>query len=118
MTEQNEKTPMDALLIEALNENRERVKNAVADSLIDKIAQQYRYDMPQIIQTEMDTFIKENVVPAISARLTENKDAIVDGATQVALSIASEMAKTIQEQISKNLTQSWNVKKVIDALVG
>lgn len=109
---------MDAVLLESLKENKEQIKAAVTKQLIDRITAQYRYDIPESIQKEVDAFVLEDVLPEIRKQLALNKDAIVEGATAVALTVGSEIAKAVQSQIAKNLASSYKIDQVVKALIG
>lgn len=108
---------MDAVLLESLRDNKEQIKAAVTKQLIERITAQYRYDIPEAIQKEVDAFVLEEILPEIRKNLTLNKDAIVEGATAVALTVGTEVAKAIQAQIAKNMASSYNMNKVFEALI-
>jgi hypothetical protein len=108
---------MDAVLLESLKENKDQIKAAVTKQLIERITAQYRYNIPESIQKEVDAFVLEEVLPEIRKQLALNKDAIVEGATAVALTVGSEVAKAVQAQIAKNMASSYNVQKVFEALI-
>jgi hypothetical protein len=114
MTKENN---MDVVLLESLKDNKEQIKAAVTQQLIERITSQYRYDIPEAIQKEVDAFVLEEVLPEIRKQLIANKAAIVEGATAVALSIGSEVAKAVQAQIAKNMASSYNLNKVFEALI-
>jgi hypothetical protein len=107
---------MDMILLESLKDNKDQIKAAVTKQLIERITSQYRYDIPETIQKEVDTFIAEQVVPEVRAQLFANKEAIVNGATSIALGVAGEVAKAVQAKIAENLTSSYNVNKMMEAL--
>lgn len=108
---------MDAVLLEALRDNKEQIKVAVTKQLIERITAQYRYDIPEAVQKEVDAFVLEEILPEIRKQLVLNKDTIVEGATAVALTVGSEVAKAVQSQIAKNMASSYNLQKVFDALI-
>jgi hypothetical protein len=114
MTKQNN---MDTILLESLKENKAQIKEAVTKQLIERITSQYRYDIPEAIQKEVDAFVLEQVMPEIRKQLLLNKDAIIEGATAVALGIGVEVAKAVQAQIVKNMASSYNMQKVMEALI-
>lgn len=109
---------MDAILLESLQENKAQIKEAVTKQLIDRITAQYRYDIPDAVQKEVDVFVSEEILPEIRKQLSLNKDAIVEGATAVAINIGSEVAKAIQAQIAKNMASSYKLNEVIRAIIG
>lgn len=58
----------------------------------------------------------EHLVPEIKAQLEASKGGMILAAHDAAQGIGKAMSDALIEQAIKNLKQSWNTKKVVDAL--
>lgn len=60
----------------------------------------------------------EVLAPEIRAQLEAGKASMVAQAETFASRLAAELTEAIAAQVKKNLASSWNVRKVVDAIVG
>jgi len=101
---------------EVLESNREQVRAAVRDAMLDGVKRQFQWELPEAVKREVQAFITEDIIPAIRADLIANKETFVTAATQMASAAPAEIAKAMQEHMAKNLTNSWTLRKVVDAM--
>jgi hypothetical protein len=99
-----------------LETNKDAVRAAVRDALLDGVKRQFQWELPDTVKKAVAEFVTEEIVPEIRAELEANKEAFVAAATQMAAGAAAEIAKAMQEQIAKNLTNSWTLRKVTEEL--
>jgi hypothetical protein len=99
-----------------LDSNREQVQAAVRDAMLDGIKRQFQWELPEAVKKEVTAFMVEEVIPQIRAELTANKDEFVTAATTLARAAPAELAKAMQEHVAKQLTNSWTLRKVTEAL--
>lgn len=117
MTNENDKPLTADFFTGILDENREAVRAAVRDTLLESVKKQFAWEVPEAIRKEVSDFITSEVIPDVRAELMKNKAAFVDAATELAKAAPIELAKAMQQRIAENLTSSWKLKKVIEELV-
>lgn len=100
---------------DVLEENKDAVRAAVKNALLEGVKRQFEWELPQAVKDEVHTFIKTEIVPAIQADLIKNKEAIVDAATEMVRGAPAEIGKAMQEQLAKNLTNSWQLRQIVEA---
>jgi hypothetical protein len=100
-----------------LEKNKAAVREAVRDTMLESVKRQFQWELPDTVRKAVTEFVNDEIVPEIKAELMANKAAFVEAGTEIARGAAAEIAKAFQEQIAKNLTQSWNIRKVVEALV-
>jgi len=98
-----------------LESNKGAVKAAVTDALMSGIKRQFEWELPNALKEEVAKFITDEIVPEIRSQLLANKDELVGAATTMVRGIPAEIAKAMQEKLANNLTQSWQLTKIIDA---
>jgi FKBP-type peptidyl-prolyl cis-trans isomerase (trigger factor) len=101
---------------EILHSNRDTVHAAVRDAMLDGIKKQFQWELPEAVKREVQAFIAEDILPEIRAELVASKDVFVNAATEMARAAPVEIAKAMQEHIAKNLTNSWTLRKVVEAM--
>lgn len=60
----------------------------------------------------------DNLVPEIKAQLDAGKAGMVAKASDISASISDEIGKALVKTVTEKLSQSWNVRKVTEALFG
>jgi hypothetical protein len=108
----------EKFFLETLNENRESIKRHVHQTIMDGLTERFKWNLPQAVNEAIDLFLKEEIVPEIRTQLMADKDQIVSAATAVAKMVAVEVGQAIQKKVAENLASSWNVKKLMEGLVG
>lgn len=106
----------DKFFKEVLEENKDAVKRKVREAMLEGIERQFSWELPQAVKNEVSKFVEEEIVPSVRADLMENKDAMVNAATEIVASVPAELAKAMQEQLAKTLKDSWKLRKVTEAL--
>lgn len=91
---------MDRIKAETLNRiEREGIEIMVATAR--KTAEQWAID---------------NLVPEIKAQLDAGKSGMVAKAAEISANISDEIGKALVKAVQEKLTQSWNVRKLSEAL--
>jgi hypothetical protein len=110
-------TALDATFFtDILESNKDAVRAAVRDTMLDSVKRQFQWELPEAVKKTVTDFVNDEIIPEIKAELESNKEAFITAATDMARGVAGEIAKAMQEQVAKNLTQSWNVRKLAEAL--
>lgn len=69
------------------------------------------------VRTAVDEWVKANVVPDIIGHLTEHKEGIVSISGALAPQIVEALTTSIADSLKKKLENSWERKKVFEALL-
>lgn len=101
-----------------LEKNKDKIRQSVEETFLEQIQNDFKYRMPEAVRKSVDEFISSEIVPIIQAQLQKDKDKIAKAATEAAVTIAMEVGKAIQTQAADNLTKSWNIKKIIEGVLG
>lgn len=62
-------------------------------------------------------WVKKNVVPEVHKTLTESKDGLVAMADDMAAGITQALADALTDQLKQKLKNSWERKKIFEALI-
>lgn len=116
-TELDERPGLDAAFFtEILESNKSKVRDAVRDSLLEGVKREFQWELPQAVRKVVNDFIAEEIVPEIKAELETNKKAFVEAATEIVKGATGEIGKALQDHLAKNLSQSWTMRKLVEAL--
>lgn len=105
----------ETFFTEVLESNKDAVRETVRQALLDGIKRQFEWELPNAVKTAVNEFFVEQVIPEIKAELETNKDEFVDAATLMVRGAPVEIGKAMQEQLAQNLTNSWTLRKVVEA---
>jgi hypothetical protein len=100
---------------EVLESNKDAVRRAVQDALLAGVKRQFEWELPAAVKATVEKFILDEVVPAIHADLAANKEALVTAATEMVRGVPAEIGKAMQEKLAANLTNSWTMRKIVEA---
>lgn len=101
---------------EILEQNKDAVRQAVADAMLDSIKREFQWELPNALKKVVNEFIEEEIAPSVRAQLLENKDELVQAATALIAGVPAEIGKALQMHLAKTLTDSWKLRKVTEAL--
>jgi hypothetical protein len=106
---------------EMINELLEAAKPSVIESLKRELTQMVSYEVrseaAKIVQAETVKWVNENIVPAIIAALVEQKDGMISIGTKLGPALVDEITKGMVTTVSEKLKQSWERKKIWEALL-
>ena len=100
-----------------LESNKEEVRSTVRNALLDGVKKQFEWELPQAVRTAVAEFITEEIIPEIKAELEANKNAIVDAATEMVRGAPVEIGKAMQAKVAESLTHSYNLRKMMEAIL-
>lgn len=98
-----------------LESNRDQVKATVTEALLSGVKRQFEWEIPEAVKKEVNDFITNEIIPEVRAQLFTNKDEFVDAAVTMVRGVPAEIGKAMQENLAKNLTNSWTLRKVVEA---
>jgi transcription termination factor NusB len=100
---------------DVLESNKDAVRATVRDALLEGVKRQFQWEIPEAVKKAVSEFITAEIIPEIKAELEANKAVFVNAATEMVKGVPVEIGKAMQEQLAKNLTQSWTLRKVVEA---
>lgn len=105
----------EAFFTSVLETNKDAVRDTVREALLAGVKRQFEWEIPAALQKAVQEFITEEIIPEIRADLMANKEEFVTAATEMVRAVPVEIGKAMQEQLAKNLTQSWTIRKLAEA---
>lgn len=97
-------------------ERRARLIAAADKAMEERVTEQFKWALPDVITQECTEFLKEHIAPEVQKHLLAQKSAILKAAIKAADEIGDQVAQKLTESAAKNLAQSWNVTKLVDAI--
>lgn len=107
----------EAELDKFLNDNKDAIMAASKNVIIDKITEQMKYQLPNIVGDTVAAFMKDEIGPEISAYLKDQKGPILEAAKKSAREIGDAVSKKMTEQALKSL-EGYSSNSIFKALFG
>jgi hypothetical protein len=107
---------LDSEITRALLRQKETIVAGLIEGAVEGIKRDLGWRAGSIAAATIDEFVKNEVVPELNKRLQERKAQVVEqllAGVEGALNVAGEK---LAEACAKNLSQSWNVAKLAEAL--
>lgn len=105
-----------------INELLESAKPSIIESIKNDLKQTISYEMKQVcaqqVKAATEAWIKENVIPEITAELVERKEGLISAGAKLGPLIIDEVVKSMTAAISQKLKSSWERKKIFDSMFG
>jgi hypothetical protein len=103
---------------ELLDAAKPSVIESIKADLIRNVSYDVRETAGRLIQEHVQSWIKENVLPEISRQLVESRESLISVGTAAAPLLVQQLATAMTESLAENLKNSWERKKVFEALLG
>lgn len=100
-----------------LDDNKNAILTASKNAIIDKITEQMKYQLPNIVGETVSTFMKDEIGPEISAYLKDQKGPILEAAKKSAREIGDAVSKKMTEQAVKQL-EGYAANSIFKSLFG
>lgn len=105
---------------EQVSEILEAAKPDIIAGLKEEVVRQAKWDLNdkagQMVRAEVERFVGEEIVPVIREQLIESKEGLISLAVPLAETIVTELAAKLAQDAKKNMENSWDRKKILDAL--
>lgn len=72
----------------------------------------------RVANYEAQKWAAEVLAPEIRAQLDAGKQGMLARADDIAKQMTDALAEALVAQVTKTMSQSWNVRKVVEALIG
>jgi uncharacterized Fe-S cluster-containing MiaB family protein len=102
-------------LDEFIEANREEIKLAVKNKLIEGLLSQHRWEMSAIVAETVNEFVKAEVVPEIKAYLAGEKGVIIAAAKESARQVGDLITQQLVKNAAKNI-EGYAFRSVAEAL--
>ena len=103
--------------IESVLENSAaEIQRAAATELQQQVISAIKWNMSDQINKYAQTFFEENILPDIKAALHEDKELIISSAMEGIKGIGEEVGNALKTQAAEKIKNSWNVRKISEAL--
>ncbi len=108
----------DHPLTEFMNdpERRARLIAAADKAMEERVTEQFKWALPDVITEQCTAFLKEHIAPEVQKHLLTQRGVILKAAISAADEIGEQVAQKLSENAAKNLASSWNVTKLVEAL--
>ena len=107
---------LDAEITRALLNQKDTIVKGLLDGAVDGIKQNLGWRAGNIAATVIDDFVKNEVVPELNRHLQEQKAQVVEALLAGVHGAIQTAGEKLAEAAAKNLSQSWNVSKLAEAL--
>ena len=109
---------MDAAQIQEL---LDAAKPKVIQSLQEELTRSITYDVRSRAATEVSdhvtAWVKENIIPEVTAALIESKEGLISLGVQIAPKLVDVLTASFIEGVSEKLKNSWERRKIFESMV-
>lgn len=93
------------------------IKAAIKIDIAEAIIKESRYAVSSQVSKIVAEWAEKELAPEVTRILIESKDGFIKAIGDFANQLNDELVKTLLGEAKKNLTQSYNRTKIIDALL-
>lgn len=98
-----------------LKANKDDIQKAVKDRLIEGLIASHRWQMSEVIATEVNAFMAAEIVPEIKKFLVSEKGVILEAAMTSARQIGDMVSKAMVERAAKNV-EGYSFRQIMENL--
>lgn len=106
---------------QTINEIVSNLKPSIMEGVKNELQSSISHQVKQTILNQIGeyckTWVQENIIPEIEKELIESKDGLIKIGTSVSEEITEEIAISMAATIKKKLENSWDRKKIFEALI-
>jgi hypothetical protein len=95
---------------------KETIVQGLVDGAVEGIKRDLGWRAGNIAAATVDEFVKTEVIPELNRRLQEQKAEVVEALLIGVHEAIKTAGEKLAEAAAKNLSQSWNVSKLAEAL--
>lgn len=103
-------------MTEFLDANRDAFLKAARQSVIDRITETMKWNLPDVVNAEVKKFLTDEIAPEVAKILKDEKGAIIEAAKKSAASLGNAMAEKIVELAVKNINTSYRAHEIFGLL--
>lgn len=109
--------------------SQEQIQQAVSDAMPDvlrglrreiedRLVREAIQTASMAVQSQVNEWVKTNLVPEVLASLRQSKDGLIAAAPVMAATMVQALNSSLQQTITKKLESSYERKKIFEALIG
>ncbi|MGY6271038.1 hypothetical protein ACXIUT_15205 [Achromobacter denitrificans] len=109
--------------------SQEQIQQAVSDAMPDvlrglrreiedRLVREAIQTASLAVQSQVNEWVKTNLVPEVLASLSQSKDGLIAAAPVMAATMVQALNSSLQQTITKKLESSYERKKIFEALIG
>lgn len=109
--------------------SQEKIQQAVSDAMPDvlrglrreiedRLVREAIQTASLAVQSQVNEWVKTNLVPEVLASLSQSKDGLIAAAPVMAATMVQALNSSLQQTITKKLESSYERKKIFEALIG
>lgn len=100
-----------AIISESADEIKLRVKEQLKQNITDTLTYNLRDEVSKIVRDAITNELKEDIKKIV----IDAQPQIIEQMQTAVVAVVSEIGKQMVENATKNLSHSWNIKKIMEA---
>lgn len=100
----------------AVTERKDAIVKGMVDGAIEQVASSLRYQVSDSAMEIIREFIKTEVQPTVAKHLQDHRQEIIQSVLNGLDSAFAQCGDALANMASKNLAQSWNTTKLVEAI--
>ena len=113
-----EEITLDAEIQKALSTRKDEIIKGLVEGAVSSLQRDLGWKVAHATEQHIDSFIKQEVLPEVQKRLQSRKAEIIDAMLKGIDTALEQAGKTLVSKAAKNLGESWNLKKLTEAMFG
>lgn len=105
---------------EQISEMLEAAKPSIIEGFKQEIKQSITWEVKQkaasMVAEETAKWVKENIIPEIVKELVESKEGLIGVGAKLAPAMVEGLVASMTEAFKKKMEQSWERKKIFEAI--
>lgn len=118
MSAVEEEVSLDAEITKALKSRKDEIVKGLVEGAIASMQRDLGWKVAHATETHIDKFMKDDVLPEVQRRMEARKVEIIEAMLNGIDTALEQAGKQLVATAAKNLSQSWNLKKLTDAMFG
>lgn len=110
------------LSAEQIAEMLEAAKPSIIESIKADVKQSISWEVKETcakeVRTHVEAWIKENVLPEVTAALVESKEGLIAIGVKLGPAVVDAVVIEMTKSVAEKLSKSWERKKIFEALIG
>lgn len=98
-----------------LDDNKAAILEAGKAAIIEKITEQMKWHLPDVVGNTVSTFLKDEIAPEVEKYLKDQKGAILQAVCTGASQIGDQLAQTMVKSAAEAMT-SYRSREIFKAL--
>lgn len=115
LQEKGDKLEFNGIPIEI---DKDKIIASIKGAVEKEFVKRFEWDLSAAVSGAVTEFINKEIVPEVAARLTADKQFIVEAAYKTSSAVVEKMVEAIGKQVAENLSSRYRLEQVVKALIG